>query len=667
MVNIKKCTLDALRLFLVFCAGTVSAQGTSELSNYVNHWVANTGSTRATHIQNYLSDMVYYNNTSGFFPQGGMLLTRAIWDEGGCGNCGYSLASGANIGRLDAGNLSANPAIELASHSDVAHYNSLTCQINNFWARASFIRTGYVGNIGDPPTGANAPTVTCSNGALIAAPTVTDPSALAFDNSGNLLVADNGPDQDIKIFAFSPFRLLRTFGDRGGVYGKANVGKTKTVSGTAGTRRFWGIRGLAVDPAGNLYVGNTGLVEQQNGGTNIRAFSHVDSSLMWETSGLAFVNGADVDPASGGNSIYIQGKRFTMDYTKAPGLSWKLSGVTMDPFRWPNDPRNSLGFGVSFIRRIQGKKFQFSMPMSATYMYVTRYVDSSEIGIPTAFFCLGQDFYPGGGLYAWGTDSAPNWVRGESTKRNRWYWIDRNGDGIMNQSEYGIWSNWNGYNAAVDVDELGNIWLGGTGPAITTFGGDGGVTEFVAGALTNKGVPTYDMNNIRRFDVPFTANTATAIRIKHVVANDVLFLAGTDNTYYPDTIYVYSNYSNVAKRSLTCKINLGYDLAGQTNVVLDGNSAPMTLPIAFTADNDFVYVTYLDNGRYSRRRGEVTVYNAHDCSTVGWMAPTAVTGYESGAVDMLNAITVSTQPNRYKLVMVEEDGSGKVMVYRWHY
>jgi len=305
-----------------------------ELSNYTNHWIANTGGTLGDHIQNFVNDMVVYDNSYSTFPTGQMLLTGAAWDEGNCSYCGINISNGVPYGT------SAFPVFVDVTHSDTARFSSVECHINNFWGRASYFKHVSVNHIGPPPTGEFAPNVSCNN--LDTLRTVVDPSALAFDNSGNLLIADNGPDQNIKIYSLNPFTLIRTFGDSGGIFARTKIGRNRTTRGVPGPRRLWGVRGLGVDPTGDFYIANTGIAEQSMGGTNIRKYSHVDSSLIWENHGFSFVNSADADPASGGTSIDINGKRFTMDYSKSPGQSWKFSGVSYDQFRWPNDPRAYL-------------------------------------------------------------------------------------------------------------------------------------------------------------------------------------------------------------------------------------------------------------------------------------------------------------------------------------
>ena len=599
-----------------------------------NHWLANTSGTIEGHIANFLTDMsLYYPNNPQFEPM--YVLTASFWDEGGCGYCSY--ANGRSYGKSE--------WWRDRIHSDSTTSGTKTCTIGNFWGRAFLNRNG------PPPVGDSAPYVACTDHDTLRA--VVDPTAVTFDMTGNLLVADNGPDQNVKIFSMASKapRLVRTFGDSGGVF-------AGPIPGKAGIRRFWGIRGVAVDSQGNVYVGNTGIPMQTMGGTDIRVFSGKDSSLLWQVQGLSFVNSADGDPASGGRDVYLNAKRFEMDYSKPPGESWKLASVTLDPFRYPGDPRIIQPMESVWIRRIQGKKFQYHTNMVGGFVYVVRFTDSSEIGIPTAFVCTYDDRTSG-----WGSDSAPQWERNESNKRKRWYWVDRNGDGIAQRAEYGTYDHYNTYNQGLDVDEKGDIWIGGRGK-IDNYFRAGGTTRFEAGPLDARGVPRFDFVP-QRFDIPVTEHGGLAVRLKYLANQDAMFLGISPNAWYPSAIYRFDHYTDSTRRVQTCRIDAGFDDNGKSTIHLDRNTDSMTLPFSFTADSDFVYVTYLDNGRYSRKRGEVTVYDAKSCEVVGWMQPGPETGGFAGAVDLVNGINVNTLPDGTKAVLVEEDGAGKIMSYLW--
>ena len=264
------------------------------------------------------------------------------------------------------------------------------------------------------------------------------------------------------------------------------------------------------------------------------------------------------------------------------------------------------------------------------------------------------------GATRWLSDSIPLWERNETNKRLRWYWVDRNGDGIPQKSEFGTYDNYNMYNQGLDVDENGDIWTGGQG-SVDTYFRSGGLMRITVGSLDANGVPQFHVDALNRYDIP----DSEIVRVKHIAAGDVMYMAIGANAWDSKAILRYDNFTDSTKRIQRYRIDLGFNDNGDSTIQLDINTATMTIPFTFTADTNFVYVTYLDKGRDARVRGEVTVYDAHDGHEVGWLAPDSGTGYFSGAADLVNALNATTQTDGHEIVMVEEDGAGKVMVYRW--
>jgi len=598
-----------------------------------SHWLANTSGTAQGHIANFLTDMVVWYPQDPQFPSP-LVLTASFWDEGSCGYCSYH--EGRQTGKAE--------WWKDRIHSDSATRGATTCTIENLWGRAFLFRNSA------PPAGDSAPFVACTGHDTLRS--VVDPTALAFDLSGNLLVADNGPDQNVKIFSLSAPapRLLRTFGDSGGVF-------AGPVAGKVGPRRFWGIRGLGVDSVGNVYVGNTGIPMQTMGGTDIRVFSGRDSSLLWQVQGLAFVNDADADPASDGRSVFLNAKRFAMDWTRKPGQSWSLAGVTLDPFRFPQDPRIVQPMESVFLRRVQGRLLQFSTSMTGDFLAVHRFQEGSEIAIPAAFVCLRD------ANVAWGSDSAPVWTRDESHKLLRWYWIDRNGDGVHQRSEFGTFEVANIYSQSLDVDDRGHLWHGGAGTWNPTFR-EGGLLEFPLVGFTPEGVPLWRMDSLAHHDIPFPRDTAGVGRMKYLADQDAMLL-GTTRNYFVQGIRRYENWSDPTRRKLSAIFDIGYRDNGAAEIHLDVNTADMTLPMSFTSDGDFVYVGYLDRGRHSRERGEIGVYDARTGRETGWILQDSTTVGKVGAVDLLYGLNARKRSDGSRAVFVEEDGFGKVMAFSW--
>ncbi|MPW19334.1 SMP-30/gluconolaconase/LRE-like region family protein [Paraburkholderia sp. CNPSo 3157] len=164
-------------------------------------------------------------------------------------------------------------------------------------------------------------------------PVTSRPSALYFDASSNrLMVGDEGPDMNIKLYDVSgPPTLVGTFGVQGGY-----LDTTSGIKGQVGDKRFTRITGIGKDSAGNLYVLNNpwggGWDLGRNGGTDIHAYDSA-GNLQWKLQSLNFEAVAAPDPATDGAYFYSG----TNIYTGTTGGTFVAN--TVDPFSYPDDPR----------------------------------------------------------------------------------------------------------------------------------------------------------------------------------------------------------------------------------------------------------------------------------------------------------------------------------------
>jgi hypothetical protein len=709
----------------------------------VNHWMGNSGGRHGFpeaeglqaqedwngNTQNFLTDIGVYAdpNIYGGVP---IVYTLSTYDETGLGNTnpnptadqiepnpyggspvakslGGEYYGGYRVGKGFSGTVATQVDSRL-SLSAAAINKGLSAHVENFYGR--FFNSPYEYYNTTPPPAypdSSAPYVSLSDGRKITV--VTDPTAVDFDNSGLLWISDNGPDQNIKIFDVSGASQslttpVKTFGAVGGIYGTNGTayGSSGTpLIGQMGDFRFWGIRGIAHDADGNIYVGSSGMNAENMAGTDIRQFSADGTTLNWKNFGL-FVNVGDADPVSGATEMYVDAKHFTMDYSKDPGKSWTYSSVTFDPFLYPEDPRLLNAFGVAWIRRISGQKFLYLTEMTPSKLLILRFLPNSEIAVPTGFMSLTAKFLGP-------TDISPNhptWDDNETNKRIRWWWLDNGktntqaagvtsgtnatasvaGDGKFQSGEFGTWENWTSYSYGVNIDDAGGIWYGGTGTVTYKFNGNG-IQYWPNKGVDENGVPIYDFANPVRFDVPFTDYTPPSNdpngytdlgqvnRMKYLSDTDTMFIGGGGDAWYPYKIYRYDNFiknshdpgTTTAANAMqpTFVINLGTQ-SYVNGSHLDLNTAAETLPFAFTADQDYIYVTYLDQGKDSRKRGEVTVYSATDGHEIGWMVPGPEVGYYCGTIDLMHGINVSIEAdNVTRDIILEDDGAAKVMVYRW--
>jgi len=591
-----------------------------------NHWVGNTFGAPEEHVQNFVE--------AARVDPDGSVWTRSFWDEGGASESIYK--DGRRIRRMNGGGVRADSA---------THPVRGTWIIRNLYGRA------FLAKIAPPPTGDSAPWIQGPGSAAIRS--VTDPTALGFLPDGRLLVGDNGPDQNVKIFDVSDPsapKLVGTFGDSGGVFAGPRPG-------AAGPKRFWGIRGVGSDSLGRICVAGTGMPMQVGGGTDIRCFTgwRDTSTLRWQVQGLSFVNSADFDPDSAGTSVFLNAERFHMDWSKPARRSSSFVAATIDPFRYPSDPRLTISMESVFVRRIQGKLFLFVTDMYSKYLAVIRFEEGSEIGIPCAFLPLawsglGDDW--AGSLHPTWDASAP------ANISKRWLWVDRDGDGSPQASEFQTIQFGYPFIAGIDVSESGHIVLSGKGK----------MTMIRLPGLDAKGIPQYSASSIQVHDVPFKDGEGDVPRLKYLDREDVMILsaaAPTSKGYMPDLGFRIEAWSDSAHRRIS-RFAIPYRDGGPgVEIRLDVNTGPMVLPWSLTADKDYVYVAYLDRGPHARVRGEITVIDSRTGRVAGYLSPGPETSYANGAVDLRMAVNVLATPTGERLVSLEDDGAAKVQIYRF--
>ncbi|MGU7779370.1 SMP-30/gluconolactonase/LRE family protein [Burkholderia sp. PU8-34] len=159
------------------------------------------------------------------------------------------------------------------------------------------------------------------------------PSALYFDApAGQLLVGDEGPDMNIKVYNLIGLPLQAgTFGVQGGY-----LDTTTGIKGQVGDKRFTRVAGIGKDAAGNLYVLNNawggGWDLGRNGSTDLHSYSPT-GALQWKLQALNFEAIAAPDPATDG-ALFFSGNNV---YSGTAGGTFVAN--TIDPFSYPKDPR----------------------------------------------------------------------------------------------------------------------------------------------------------------------------------------------------------------------------------------------------------------------------------------------------------------------------------------
>jgi hypothetical protein len=167
-------------------------------------------------------------------------------------------------------------------------------------------------------------------------PVSSRPSALYFDaGAGRLMVGDQGPDMNIKIYDVSGTSaipaMVGTFGVQGGY-----LDTTTGIKGQVGDKRFTRVVGIGKDATGTLYVLNNpwgGTWDLgRDGGTDIHAYE-TTGRLRWKLQSLNFEGNGVPDPGRDGGYFYGGSNVYT------GRLGGAFVANTVDPIAYPADPR----------------------------------------------------------------------------------------------------------------------------------------------------------------------------------------------------------------------------------------------------------------------------------------------------------------------------------------
>ena len=462
------------------------------------------------------------------------------------------------------------------------------------------------------------------------------PADIAVTPAGQILVADNGPSQQILVFnkdAHGQPRAAAPLGTRNGIF--------HALKGVPGNWRFNGMTGIALDPAGNLYVAQNGEGPRPVGSASVGQGAVLESyvfsshALNWRLYGLTFVDSAAFDPATPA-SVYTGSKRFTLDYNQPVGREWSYAAFTLNRFDYPDDPTFHQPRGVRgepMVRRIDGRPFLYTLDPGAHYLNVYRFdAAHGETAIPSGL--LAQNPLPG------------TWPSGQPGY-GEWLWRDVNRNGVVDASEIssnpstgstvgnGFW--W--------VDAPGNVWLA------TPLSG---IREMPLQGLDQAGNPIYTYASSRMFAMPqpFTR----LARLIYIAESDTMYLSGFtsavpwDATHWKEAGPVLARYDNWSSGAPTQQYAVALPWNTQSN--------PQTTAVGVAVAGDYVFVAELYTAK-------VDVYDARTGQPVGYMTPGASVGNTGGWVDVYLGISAARRDNGEYVILVEDDARAKILMYRW--
>ncbi len=453
-----------------------------------------------------------------------------------------------------------------------------------------------------------------------------------IDKNDRILLGDVGSREQVLIFTninTTP-SFTATFGIEKGIY--------SGVPGKHEPLKFNQIRGIGTDNTGNIYVCSTQWGTGGEG-TILENYNSITSTINWSRYCVMFVDAMGIDAATDGKDIYGKVEHFTIDYSKPEGQEATLSGYTINKYKYPYDPRLHGELASVAVRNIKGKKFLAMSSMNGGLDVIYRFnpATDGEVAIPCVVFGWKQDsLYPG-------SPATP------------WIWVDLNANGQPNTGEYVLSTAHvipdGGFGAS--MDDNGDIWVA------------------VGTAINHIKCTGVDVNGILKFDsrfdmIPLPKPFKEVRRVQYNVGLDKMFLGGATNNY-PDynpwramgrAIHRYDNWSKGNRLS-----------SGELVVPFDTLNKGET--VSFDAEGDYIftafdigYTTKVDERDGTARpvMGQINIYKSSDNSSTGYIRPP---WDNIGWMDVVQCIDVFKRSNGEYVIVQEDDGRNKNIMYRW--
>ena len=458
------------------------------------------------------------------------------------------------------------------------------------------------------------------------------PTAVAYDVvNDRLLVAENGPDQNIRIFDHLDTRpaFVKSFGVSGGLYAGENPGLLRD-SDAGGNARLHHISAVGVDAEGFLYV-NSGIQ-----GTDFRKFSP-DGKLIWQRTALLFCNTPDFDPDSDGTEIYGTYAHMRLDLEETvPGSEWRYVGMNWDTRRFGSPVRG--GNSQSILRRLGPDRqlIHFTSGQGC--------VESAKI-----FRYEGETIIP----------------CGEIRKDGREIWLDMNDDGLETPeevilSEASVPGGMNSF----CVDSRGDVWFALLKMEIPC----GVLRHFRLLGFTEHGAPRYGVKPGEYEDIPFPrartegSGWGNLARVHYDPDRDRMILVAPSETRKQDL--------EESGQYLACYDRWSTDRVERWNVVLPRATRS---PDFMYADRPFGLPQQWmgmdvagDKIFFANLWGEVTVFDAETGARELIISPGPEVAGQGAWEDASQGIRVFQRKDGEFLIFVENSGfGGKCHFYRW--
>ena len=367
------------------------------------------------------------------------------------------------------------------------------------------------------------------------------------------------------------------------------------------------------------------------GGTIIGSYKP-NGKLRWQVSSSEFMSSLDLsdDPKP---VLYSKERLYRWDSDRRIH-----SATTLNPFKFPEDPRIHEHFtGVDLVR-ISQQKLLFLTERNGKSLNVFRFQPDTygQIAIPYAMFADGSE---------------NKWIVNEPHK-NRWMWIDSNLNGRFDREEFIVDNNKLKKSSDWDVSSNGDLWRV-----------DNKAIHYIAAETQDReGYPRWNFSNLKKFAIPLPFTIVK--RIAYDRKTDSLYLSG------------YIDRSDISSK--------GWKAAGKKIARFDNWSSSPTLawikdspwqtdskdgrqkPISMAISGDYIFVGIESTGKQEAliEQTTVLVYTKQKGDYIGSMQQ----GESIGPImlDKAQGLNVRRNSNGDYLIFLEDAAFARSIIFQWN-
>ncbi len=370
----------------------------------------------------------------------------------------------------------------------------------------------------------------------------------------------------------------------------------------------------------------SGPFASTHGGTTVIECYDRERRRTWQLLCTEWLDTVDLDGTRDATVAFGSRFRYELDLTTFPTLRWTPVAMTVHPDRYPEDPRlRSPAIGGVWFRRMGGRSYLFMPDMSGDNLYAFRFDPPRE-----------------GEIAVWCTHIGT---------RELWCDFDGNGRKDAGESQTNAVASSRGW----FVEANGSVWQAALRQ---------GVVHYPLVEIRSNGVPVYRASD--RTVTPPPTPFKEVRRLVYDRATDAMYLGGATAEvpagHWKPMGPVLARFDRWSRSAVaTWVVVLPHESGGSRHESFE--------PFDLAVEGEFVFVVYA--GRLPSRGwppGTVLVLRQRDGRPVGYMCPD---GTRAGAVpvdalqDIVHSINVLRRSNGEYLVVIEDDGYSKSVVYRW--